>query len=65
MSTPSKAAAKKPARARGSKTWGTLAAAKIRAECNKLSRTERESLLERGMQIAYGTDAQPTKTRRR
>lgn len=40
-------------------------AAEIRIRCNKLSRSERESLLERAMQIAYGTDAQPTKTRRR
>jgi hypothetical protein len=65
MSTPSKAAVKKPARARGSKTWGTRVAAEIRARCNKLSRAEREALLERGMQIAYGTGAQPAKTRRR
>jgi hypothetical protein len=65
MSKPSKAAAKKPARARGSKTWGTRAAAAIRARCNKWTRAEREAWLERAMQIAYGSDAQAPKTRRR
>ena len=65
MSTPSKAAAKKPGRARGSKTWGTRAAAEIRAKCNQWTRAERDAWLERAMQIAYGSEAQPTQTRRR
>jgi len=65
MSTAQKAAPKVSGRARESKTWGTRMAADIRAKCNKLSRAEREALLERAMQIAYGTDAQPAKTRRR
>ena len=64
MSTPSKAAAKKPARARGSKTWGTRAAAEIRAKCNKLTRAKQKAWLEHAMQIAYGSEAQPTQTRR-
>ncbi|MCO5053938.1 MAG: hypothetical protein M9920_16800 [Verrucomicrobiae bacterium] len=65
MSTPSKAAARKPGRARGSRTWGTRAAAKIRAQSNQWTRAEREAWLERAMQIAYGSKAQLTQTRRR
>jgi hypothetical protein len=65
MSMASKPASKRSTRARGSKTWGTRKAAEIRAECNKLSRAERDALLERAMQIAYGSNAQPAKTRRR
>ena len=64
MST-AKKAAKASGRARESRTWGTRMAAEIRAKCNKLTRAEREALLERAMRIAYGTDAQPAKTRRR
>ena len=65
MSTVKKAAPKSAGRARGSKTWGTRVAAEIRAECNKLTRAQREALLDRAMQIAYGSDAQPAQTRRR
>ena len=65
MSTAKMPASKSSARARELKTWGTRQAAEIRAQCNKLTRAQRESLLERAMQIAYGTDAQPTQTRRR
>ncbi len=63
MSTAKKAASK--VARRESKTWGTRAAEQIRAECNKLTREEREALLERAMKLAYGAEAQPTKTRRR
>lgn len=65
MSTAKKAAAKASGRAREPRTWGTRTAAKIRAECNKLTRADREALLERAMQMAYGADAQPAPTRRR
>ena len=65
MSTAKKPASKASGRARESKTWGTRMAAEIRAECNKLTRAQREALLERAMQIAYGTDAHPTQTRHR
>jgi hypothetical protein len=65
MSTAKKAASKASGSACESKTWGTRAAAEIRAECNKLTRAEREALLERAMHLAYGADAQPAPTRRR
>jgi len=65
MSTAKKAASKASGRTRESKTWGTRMAAEIRAQCNKLTRAEREALLERAMQLAYGADAQPAQTRRR
>lgn len=63
MSTAKKATASR--RVRGKETWGTRAAATIRAECNHLTRAERDALLERAMQIAYGAATHPTKTRRR
>ncbi len=65
MSSANKAASKATRRARGAQTWGTRMAAEIRAQCNKLTRAERDALLERAMQLAYGADAQPTPTRRR
>ena len=65
MSTARKTASKASGRAREAKTWGTRMAAQIRAQCNKLTRAEREALLERAMQLAYGADAQPAPTRRR
>ncbi|MCI0620570.1 MAG: hypothetical protein L0387_02685 [Acidobacteria bacterium] len=63
MSIAKKAASKTSRRARESKSWGTRKAAEIRTQCNKLTRAEREALLERAMQLAYGTDAQPTQAR--
>ena len=65
MSTVKKTAAKVSRRVRVPKTWGTRAAAEIRAQCNKLTRAERESLLERAMQLAYGTEAHPALIYRR
>jgi hypothetical protein len=66
MSTAKVAAAKAAGRPREPKTWGTRRAAEIRAKCNKLTRAEREALLERAMQIAYGGNAHPSaQTRRR
>lgn len=65
MSTVRKTSPKASGRAREDRTWGTRVAAKIRAQCNKLTRIERESLLERAMQLAYGADAPPAPTRRR
>lgn len=59
--TPSKASR----RARESRTWGTRMADEIRGQCNKLTRSERENLLERAMKLAYGADAQPAQNRRR
>jgi hypothetical protein len=63
MSTAKKSPA--PRRVRKPETWGTRAAAAIRADCNKLTRAEQDALLERAMQIAYGAEPQPTRTRRR
>ncbi len=65
MSTAKKTSPKAAGSAREDKTWGTRVAANIRAQCNKLTRVEREALLERAMQLAYGADAQPAPTRRR
>ncbi len=36
------------------KSLGEKWAAEVRAKCNKLTRAERERLLERAMQLAYG-----------
>lgn len=36
------------------KSLGEQWAAEVRAKCNKLTRAERERLLERAMQLAYG-----------
>lgn len=65
MSTVKKSTAKVSRPVREPKTWGARAAEKIRAQCNQLTRAERESLLERARQLAYGTDAHPSQTRRR
>jgi hypothetical protein len=59
MSTKKKAPAKAPEGAHESPTWGTRVAEEIRAQCNKLTRAEREALLERAMRIAYGAEAEP------
>jgi len=48
-----KASKRKPAR-REPKSLGEKWAAEIRAQCNKLTPAERERLLERAMQLAYG-----------
>jgi hypothetical protein len=50
--------------ARKLRTRGTAWAEKTRAQCNKLDQAEREKLLERAMQIAHGTTAETTTTRR-
>ncbi len=47
------------------KSSGTLIVEKYRHRMNKLTAAERERLLERAMQLAYGDAAQPTATRRR
>jgi hypothetical protein len=47
------------------KSPGTLAVEKYRPRMNKLTAAERERLLERAMQIAYGDAAQPAAARRR
>ena len=47
------------------KTWGTKVVEKYRPRMNKLTAAERERLLERAMQIAYGDAAQPATSRRR
>jgi len=48
-----------------SKTWGTKVVEKYRPRMNKLTAAQRERLLERAMQIAYGDAAQPAAARRR
>ena len=57
---PDRHAAKRQSKSRGA-TW----AEQTRAQCNKLTSEEREKLLERAMQIAYGTEAEPAVARRR
>ena len=52
-----------PTKAR--KTRGTLLVEKYRPRLNKLTDAERERLLERAMQLAYGQDTQPAAPRRR
>ena len=47
------------------KSPGTAWAEQTRAQCNQLTDTERERLLHRAMQIAYGPEAQPVPPRRR
>ena len=47
------------------KSPGTVWAEQTRAQCNKLTDTERERLLHRAMQIAYGPEAEPVPPRRR
>jgi hypothetical protein len=42
---------------RGRKSPGTLAVEKYRPRMNKFTRAQRDRLLERAMQIAYGIDA--------
>ena len=46
--------AKSSAKPREKKTPETIQAEAIRARCNKLTKDEREKLLNRAMQIAYG-----------
>ena len=48
-----KAPKPKPAK-REPKSLGEKWAAEIRSKCNKLTRAERERLLERAVQLAYG-----------
>ena len=36
------------------KSFGEKAAAEVRAQCNKLTRAERERLMEHAMKLAYG-----------
>ncbi|MBI2928767.1 MAG: hypothetical protein HYY24_24145 [Verrucomicrobia bacterium] len=55
--------AAKPSKER--KTRGTLLVEKYRPRLNKLTDAERERLLERAMQLAYGQDTQPAAPRRR
>lgn len=55
--------AAKPSRER--KSPGTLIVEKYRPRMNKLTAAQREQLLERAMQLAYGDAAHPTATRRR
>ena len=47
------------------KTWGTKIVEKYRPRMNKLTAGQRERLLERAMQIAYGDAAKPAPARRR
>jgi len=47
------------------KSPGTAWAEQTRTLCNQLTDTERERLLHRAMQIAYGPEAQPVPPRRR
>ena len=47
------------------KSPGTLIVEKYRPRMNKMTAVERERLLERAMQIAYGDAAQPAASRRR
>jgi hypothetical protein len=42
---------------RGRKSPGTLTVEKYRPRMNKFTRAQRDRLLERAMQIAYGIDA--------
>ncbi len=50
---------------RGKKSPGTLAVEKYRPRMNKFTRTQRDRLLERAMQIAYGIDSKTAAAGRR
>lgn len=44
---------------------GTVLAARARAECNKLTDTEREKLGDEFLKLYYGGETKPATTRRR
>lgn len=50
---------------RAKKSFGTLAVEKYRPRMNKFTRAQRDRLLERAMQIAYGIDTKTAAAGRR
>jgi hypothetical protein len=50
---------------REQKSRGAVWAEQTRKRCNPLTNVQREKLLNRAMQIAYGTEAEPAAARRR
>ena len=56
---------KQPADKGEPKSPGTAWAEQTRAKCTKITTEEREKLLDRAMQIAYGAENSPATTRRR
>ena len=47
------------------KSRGTAWAERTRAQCNRLTATQREKLLDRALKIAYGVEAEPAVPDRR
>jgi hypothetical protein len=64
MKTEKRRPRQRPANA-AEKSLGTRWAEQTRAACNKLTDAEREKLLHRAMQIAYGAQAEPAHPGRR